>query len=52
MEEDALTVGVSLVLASDGHQHIKRVFVAFVKVVLYGVVEVKGETGTALVAVC
>ena len=51
MEDDALAVGVRLVFSTNGHQHVKRVFITAIEIILHGVVKVKGETGTALVAV-
>ncbi len=51
MEQNAFVVGVSFVLPTNGDHQVKRVLVPTVKVVLNGVIEVKGETVAGLVSV-
>ena len=51
VEKDAFAVGVGFVFSSHGDQHVKRVLIAIVKVILHRMVEVEGKTGTCLIAV-
>ncbi len=51
MEGDPRSVGVPLVFSADGEEHVERVIVAAVKVILDRMVKVKGEGVAGLVAV-